>query len=123
MKPVNKPAPGQVLCRIEELAEQEARGFAAVGVPPSDIFVVRRGANLHAYINSCPHTGAPLDWLPNLFLSADGQLIQCAMHGALFRIEDGVCVAGPCVGARLRRPQIALCEGSLVLLEEAPAQS
>lgn len=112
---------GQVLCHVEELADRETRGFAAVGVPPKDIFVVRRGLNVHAYINSCPHTGAPLDWLPNLFLSADGKFIQCALHGALFRIEDGVCVAGPCVGAQLRRPAITLSESALVLVDETLA--
>jgi len=28
-------------------------------------------------------------------------LIQCATHGALFRIRDGYCVAGPCAGQGL----------------------
>ncbi|MHB8474346.1 MAG: Rieske (2Fe-2S) protein [Gammaproteobacteria bacterium] len=118
---MNKAAPGQVLCRAEELAKQETRGFAAVGVPPRDVFVVLRGESVHAYINSCPHTGAPLDWLPNLFLSADGQLIQCALHGALFRIEDGVCVAGPCAGARLKRQAIEVRHGVVVLLDDSLA--
>jgi nitrite reductase/ring-hydroxylating ferredoxin subunit len=25
----------------------------------------------------------------------------CSSHGALFRIVDGVCIAGPCAGQRL----------------------
>jgi nitrite reductase/ring-hydroxylating ferredoxin subunit len=54
-----------------------------------------------AYRNSCPHTGGPLDWVPDQFLNLDGDLIQCATHDALFRIEDGVCVKGPCVGRSL----------------------
>ena len=44
------------------------------------------------YVNSCPHLGSPLDWVPNRFLSADGRHVLCATHGALFRIEDGKVV-------------------------------
>lgn len=120
---MNKAAPGQVLCRIEELAEQETRGFTAAGVPPRDVFLVRCGAHIRAYVNSCPHTGAPLDWLPDVFLSADGRLIQCALHGALFRVEDGICVAGPCVGARLTNRAVAVIDGVVVLLDDSPAQA
>jgi len=28
-------------------------------------------------------------------------LIQCATHGALFLIESGECIAGPCAGQSL----------------------
>ena len=37
---------------------------------------------------------ASLDRVPDRFLVADGGAILCAAHGALFGIEDGVCVAG-----------------------------
>ncbi|MEE8263379.1 MAG: Rieske (2Fe-2S) protein, partial [Gammaproteobacteria bacterium] len=40
-------------------------------------------------------------WVPDQFLDETGNLLQCATHGALFRIEDGFCVAGPCTGASL----------------------
>ncbi len=66
-----------------------------------DIFVVRQGDSVFGYLNSCPHTGGPLDWTPDRFLDLDGRYIQCAMHAALFRVEDGRCIAGPCNGDRL----------------------
>lgn len=65
-------------------------------------FVVRRDATLHAYRNSCPHTGAPLEWQPDQFLDIGGSFIECALHGALFGIDDGRCVRGPCVGQHLQ---------------------
>lgn len=90
------------LCRLDELADPDSRGFTAqTASGPEDIFIVRRGAEVFAYANRCPHTGSPLDWLPNQFLSLDRRLIQCAVHAALFRIEDGECVAGPCAGQML----------------------
>ena len=32
-------------------------------------------------------------------------------HGALFRLEDGVCVAGPCAGERLKPWPVAVIDG------------
>ena len=50
------------------------------------LFVVRTGATVRAYENSCPHTGGPLDWVPDQFLTREKDMILCATHGALFRI-------------------------------------
>jgi len=36
------------------------------------------------------------------FLDASASLIHCAQHGALFLIESGECVAGPCEGEQLQ---------------------
>ncbi|MCB1774790.1 MAG: Rieske 2Fe-2S domain-containing protein [Gammaproteobacteria bacterium] len=65
------------------------------------LFVVRKGEVLAAYLDRCPHTGAPLEWQPHQFLDIDNSFIQCAIHGALFRIDDGYCLRGPCVGQSL----------------------
>ena len=63
--------------------------------------VVLKDGKLYCYHNICPHTGANLDWSQDQFLNAKTDLIQCATHGALFRIEDGFCVSGPCAGQKL----------------------
>ena len=62
-----------------------------------EAFVIKKAGRFFAYINHCPHTGAPLDWVPDQYLNLDQSHIQCAMHGALFEIETGVCVYGPCI--------------------------
>ena len=66
-----------------------------------EAFVVKQAGRFFAYINHCPHTGAPLYWVPDQFLNLDQSYIQCAMHGALFEIETGLCVYGPCINRRL----------------------
>ncbi len=66
-----------------------------------DAFVVRDGDRYFAYLNLCPHQGVALDWDNEQFLDIDGELIQCAMHGALFSIDTGICLAGPCHGEHL----------------------
>jgi len=77
---------------------------------------VRRGAAVFAYHNRCPHTGVNLDWQPNQFLDLSNRYIQCATHGALFRLEDGFCLRGPCVGQYLQALRVVI-EGEQVFIE------
>jgi nitrite reductase/ring-hydroxylating ferredoxin subunit len=74
---------------------------------PLDGFVVNVGGVLHAYVNRCPHAGTALDLLREGFLGEDGRYIVCSRHGAVFTPETGVCVEGPCPGARLERLPIS----------------
>lgn len=87
------------LCAPDEVAEGKSRGFEIAG---EKLFAVRKDGQLYAYRNRCPHRGIPLEWLPNQFLDVSASLIQCATHGALFLIESGECVAGPCAGQALQ---------------------
>lgn len=106
------PAPGTVLCRLDDVADPGARGFVfGAGTARIEIFIVRRGRTVYGFRNTCPHAGTPLDMLPDRFLTQDGTLIVCATHGARFRIEDGTCVAGPCVGKALATLPLALEDG------------
>lgn len=88
----------QRLCNSNHLAEGSSRGFVIAG---SSLLLVRREGRVYAYRNRCPHRGIPLEWQPDQFLDASASLIQCATHGALFLIESGECVAGPCAGESL----------------------
>ena len=110
----------RVLCRLDELGDPGSRGFA-IETPEgtTECLLVRRGAAVYAYRNSCPHTGAPLDWLPGQFLDPAGELIQCTMHGALFLLDTGECVHGPCLGACLTPVPVTLEDG-WVLIHSAP---
>lgn len=100
------------LCAVSELAEGQARQFALpLAERPLEAFVVKWRGRLHAYINSCPHTGVALNWLPHEFFDLDGRHIQCAMHGALFRPDDGYCVWGPCAGRALSPLTVEVQDG------------
>lgn len=104
------------LCALGDLADPGSRGFSLeTSAGQLELFVVRCGDGVYAYRNNCPHTGAPLDWMPDRFLDLDGELIQCAMHGALFRIETGECLYGPCRGASLEPLSVAVREGQVYL--------
>ena len=104
------------LCRADEIAEGAGRGFRlGAGAELVAVFVIRTGGALRGYINSCPHIGTPLDWLPDRFFSRAGDLLLCGTHGALFRPEDGLCVRGPCAGRRLAPAPIAIEDGEILL--------
>ena len=106
-----------LLCRRDEISVPGSRGLTvACGDHHHDIFLVRTTAGIFGYINSCPHTGAPLDWVPDRFLSLDLTHIQCSTHAALFNVQDGVCIAGPCSGDALRPVPLMVDEEAVFLL-------
>jgi nitrite reductase/ring-hydroxylating ferredoxin subunit len=89
------------LCRLDEVPDGGARGFDLLDAGRDTVFVVRRGRTLRAYENRCPHLDTPLPWRKDAYLDAAGDHIVCAAHGALFEIESGRCVLGPCLGEAL----------------------
>ena len=100
------------ICHLDELADPDSRAFTLLHKDTAiEGFVVRRGECVTAFVNSCPHTGATLNWSPHQFLDVAGEFIQCSMHGALFRLDDGFCVRGPCVGQSLQSLQVTLQGG------------
>ena len=103
-----------VLCRVDEVPDPGAKGFEIEG--REAIFVVRHGGRLFGYVNVCPHMRTSLDWKPDAFLNFEKTLILCATHGALFRIEDGRCIGGPCPGRSLTPVAIRI-EGGAVILD------
>lgn len=109
----------RALCRLDEIPDGAARGFGPAPGGFTGLFAVRRGDAAYAYVNACPHLGVALDWAPDRFLTADGQLVACSTHGALFRIEDGHCVSGPCAGARLEAVPVTIRDGVLLVPDEA----
>jgi nitrite reductase/ring-hydroxylating ferredoxin subunit len=108
--------PGRPLCRLEDIPDGEAKGFVlGRGAARREVFVVRRGAAVLGYENACPHVGTPLDLDPDQFLSEDGRYLVCATHGALFRIEDGFCIDGPCQGLHLTAAPVVVEDGVVTL--------
>ncbi len=107
---------GQVLCRLDEIADPGSRGFEVeIEGRPQPIFVVRKEGRVRGYVNRCPHIGAELNWQPDAFLDDEGRLIQCSVHMALFEIEDGHCVAGPCKGDHLEPLDVRVESDHVVL--------
>lgn len=103
------------LCHITELQDPGSKSFVVdrngSGI---SILVVRRGNAVFGYVNACPHIGAPLDWQARNFLDVERRHILCANHGALFEIETGYCIAGPCAGKSLENFPLTLLDGQVL---------
>jgi nitrite reductase/ring-hydroxylating ferredoxin subunit len=92
-----------ILCKTTDIKDPGSKSFEVkIKGKTQSIFVVHKNAAFFAYYNRCPHTGASLEWQENQFLDLDKELIQCATHDALFVIDSGKCIAGPCMDESLQ---------------------
>ncbi len=90
------------LCKLEDVPDGGSAGFiATIGAQRIAVLAVRQGEDVYVYENMCPHIGSPLDFQPGQFLNVERTHIICSTHGALFQINDGQCISGPCEGDHL----------------------
>jgi nitrite reductase/ring-hydroxylating ferredoxin subunit len=94
----------QLICRSDELAEKGAGVrfvLAQQGGGTIKGFAIRYHGRVYAFQNACRHVPVELDLMEGHFFDASGAYLVCSMHGALYAPDSGLCVAGPCKGARL----------------------
>lgn len=109
-------SPVQPLCRLEDIPDGGATAVdAALLDGEENLILLRRGNEVRGYLNICPHTGRQLDYAPGKFLLKNDTLI-CAVHGATFKRDDGLCVAGPCRGEHLRKVAVRVSDGEVRLV-------
>jgi len=104
------------LCELSDIPEQEG---VSIQTDDGEIVMLQRDRQVYAYRNNCPHLGVDLNFQPNVFMDLDGMFIQCANHGALFQVEDGLCIHGPCQGQSLTAVPVQLI-GSTVWQTSPP---
>jgi len=93
-----------------------ARGrFVRVGPGPDTVLVGRVDGRWHAYANVCRHRALPLDLNARSAMSDDGRYLLCHQHGALYRLDDGLCVSGPCAGEALTPVMVEARDGELLV--------
>ncbi|MDO6683173.1 Rieske 2Fe-2S domain-containing protein [Oceanobacter sp. 5_MG-2023] len=100
------------VCATDAIAEGCSRGFE---LDDTALLIVRRAGQWFVFRNQCPHLGIRLEWVPDQFLDIDGHFIQCSTHGALFQVEDGRCIAGPCSGQYLTDVASTIRDGQLLV--------
>lgn len=110
------------LCAINDIEDGSAKGFLPNERGRDSIIAVRRGQQVFVYQNRCPHYDkVRLGWKKNEFLNRDKSMIMCAAHGALFQVEDGQCVVGPCLGKTLQKINATVRGGDVFMqLQDLP---
>ncbi len=100
---MNRP-PGYCLVPVPKkgFREGSARSFSTkIKGRVFQGLVVKKNGKYFAYQNLCQHLPITLDLKDDNFFTHDRKFLQCHMHGAMYELETGHCVAGPCEGANL----------------------
>jgi len=107
-----------LLCKLTDIEDGASKGVYPDKKGYDRILLVRQGNTVFGYVNICPHYGqSRLGWKKDEFLDGDRTAIVCASHGARFRIEDGYCELGPCLGQQLTAVKLEVTDNSVHLLE------
>ena len=107
-------SPHSAIAQLDSLPEDEPVAFdAEVEGAQESLILLRRGDEVRAWLNICPHAGRRLDWSPGKFLRSKDGLLVCAAHGASFELVEGGCVAGPCRGQALRSVSLRVEDGEV----------
>lgn len=101
-----------VLCNFDDIQEDQSKGFT---VNEQRIFAVKKDGRMHVYQNWCPHLGINLEYMPDTFLDREKRYIECANHGALFEVDTGMCVVGPCTGQALRPVAFEIKDNKVII--------
>ena len=110
-----------MLLQFDAVPDGEARGTSVeTEAGRRDLIVVRRGERVFCYVDVCPHLGTPLETFPDRFLDFGKRHLLCSTHGARFRIADGRCIFGPCLGKSLAAVPVAVVDGEIVLTGPVP---
>lgn len=105
------------ICTLADLEPGLCRQFNYTDASGTliEALLVKTAGTVRAYQNACPHWEVELNWQPHEFLNPERTHISCAIHGALFRLEDGLCVFGPCVRQRLKPVPVRVVDGAVYL--------
>lgn len=108
------------LCHLEQLTPGRSLGFRIKSTGQDDFFLVNKGGDVVGYKNSCPHwPGSSMPVFKNRYLDKESAYIVCAGHGALFEIDSGLCIKGPCIGQHLISISLEVTEaGQIFLIED-----
>lgn len=86
------------------------------GRPREALVLLGSDGEPRAYLNRCRHLPIPIDGGSKQYLTQGGEYLLCGTHGALYRRDDGVCIAGPCLQLALERLTVVHEDGMLYLL-------
>jgi nitrite reductase/ring-hydroxylating ferredoxin subunit len=113
-QPDAAPAPDTVVGQLDAIAEGEVT-LHTIDERDS-VLLVRRGAEVRAWRNICPHQWLPLTYRSPKILSADGLRLRCSNHFAEFSVDDGRPLGDAGLACGLEPVPVHVdCQGRLVL--------
>lgn len=114
------PLPGSLLCRLDAVPQGACKELRyGQGDASFALLLYRRGTEIRAYVNNCPHFGLPLNARADEFLLYGDGLIMCAHHSAVFRLIDGRCIDGLPSGEGLEAVPVRLVGNEIFMADMA----
>ena len=109
-----------VICTADSIERSGAKAFSLSRINeagesrPFSIVVIRTHADDYlGYVNSCPHQGIWLNFGDGDFFTRDRAFLKCGRHGAVFEIDTGLCIDGPCKDKSLEPLALAVVDGEV----------
>lgn len=103
----NAPAAGTVVGHRAALPDGQVqichlpRSSVNAKDTPFSLLLMRSGDAITAFANRCAHFGTPLAARQEQLIYQPHQHLQCNVHYARYRWQDGVCDQGECAGEAL----------------------
>lgn len=111
------------VCTRAELTQGEVKAVTLPrghdGRPREALVLLGSDGEPRAYLNRCRHLPIPIDGGSKQYLTHGGEYLLCGTHGALYRRDDGMCIAGPCLHLALEALTLVEENGTLYLLLHA----
>jgi nitrite reductase/ring-hydroxylating ferredoxin subunit len=99
-----------MLVRVGKSKDVVAGKMRVFDVAGTKVNVANAGGNLHAFDDTCTHTGCSL-----AMGKLDGTTVTCACHGSQFDVTSGAVLRGP--AQRPVRSRLVQVEGEDLLVE------
>ncbi|GKT11088.1 MAG: ketohexokinase [Thiomicrorhabdus sp.] len=80
------------------------------------VVLIKYENSVKAYENNCPHQNVPLNEAYKIDVNPFEKTIKCSVHDAFFKIEDGLCVDGPCWNESLATVDIEIDDNGDIYL-------
>jgi nitrite reductase/ring-hydroxylating ferredoxin subunit len=110
------PPPGTLLCELQAIPDGGCRELRfGPDAAAFNLLLHRHGAQVRAYVNSCPHFSVPLNAHPGQFVLLEQRRIMCAWHCSVFDLDNGHCIDGPARGMSLEPVPVRLEHERIVL--------
>jgi nitrite reductase/ring-hydroxylating ferredoxin subunit len=104
------PSEGTFICPLQDVPDDNTLCLEINGFP---VLLLRRGDDIRAFVNACPHQYLPLNHKGVRLMSADKTILRCTNHSAGFRADTGEGVEGFGIGECLDAIPVTLDNGMI----------
>jgi nitrite reductase/ring-hydroxylating ferredoxin subunit len=107
----------KAIARLDDIPASGLKFTYRDGPFEEEGLLLKVGADeVRAFKNECRHLPMPLDDRdPGELWDPEGRYLVCNAHGARYRPNDGLCVAGPCEGSHLKVLPVHVRDGEVYL--------